>query len=246
MSRLLTAALITVAAAMPFPALAQSAGGPAMNPENQGYYRFPALFRNTIVFAAEGDLWRIGVSGGVAQRLTTHPGEETYPRISPDGAMLAFTAGYEGPAEVYTMPLAGGLPVRRTYEAETSTATTWTPDGRLVYTTTHYSTLPKAQMVALDLAENRVDRIPLYTAAEGVYDETGDNLFFVRPAFHNNVTKRYRGDGPGRLEVRSRIGRGHRAHRRLRRREPLPHGLAEPGFLRDGPGRDHEPLVHGL
>ncbi|MGW8267345.1 MAG: S41 family peptidase, partial [Longimicrobiales bacterium] len=158
-----------------------------------GFYRYPAIHGDVIVFAAEGDLWRVPVTGGVATRITTHLGEETSPRISPDGATLAFTASYEGPAEVYTMPLAGGLPVRRSYEADASVATTWTPDGRLVYTTSAYSTLPQNQLVALDLEENRTERIPLYTASEGVYDESGSTLFFVRPAFHNNVTKRYTG-----------------------------------------------------
>jgi len=161
--------------------------------EGLGFYRFPDLHGSTVVFAAEGDLWTVSARGGVAQRLTTHPGEERYPRVSPDGNTLAFSAQYEGPTEVYTMPLGGGLPVRRTYEGEASIATTWTPDGRLVYTTTHFATLPKSQLVALDLEENRRDRVPLYTATEGAYDETGQTLFFVRPAFHNNVTKRYTG-----------------------------------------------------
>jgi tricorn protease len=155
--------------------------------------RYPSIHEDFVAFVYAGDLWRVPVAGGVATRITTHLGEETNPRISPDGATLAFTASYEGPAELYTMPLAGGLPVRRTYEADASVATTWTPDGRLVYTTSAFSTLPQNQLVALDLEENAAERIPLYTASEGVYDETGNTLFFVRPAFHNNVTKRYTG-----------------------------------------------------
>jgi tricorn protease len=160
---------------------------------NLGFYRFPSLRGDVVVFAAEGDLWRVPVTGGAAQRLTTHPGEETHPRISPDGKTLAFTARYEGPTELYTMPLEGGLPVRRTYEGESSLATTWTPDGRLIYTTTRYSTLPQPQLVAMDLERNARERIPLYTATDGTYDEAGRTLYFVRPAFHNNVTKRYTG-----------------------------------------------------
>ena len=96
----------------------------------QGYYRFPSIHNDTIVFAAEGDLWSVSTDGGVARRLTTHPGEESHPTLSPDGQTLAFTARYEGPAELYTMPLLGGLPTRLTYEAESSIATTWTPGRR--------------------------------------------------------------------------------------------------------------------
>src|SRR6266478_247717 len=99
----------------------------------QGYYRFPAIHGKQIVFTAEGDLWRVGVSGGVAQRLTTHPGDETHPSFSPDGRTLAFSAEYEGPTEVYTMPAEVGLPTRRTFEGGGAEAVGWTPDGKVLY-----------------------------------------------------------------------------------------------------------------
>lgn len=158
-----------------------------------GYYRFPALRGDTIVFAAEGDLWTVSVDGGLARRLTTHPGEETRPAISPDGTTLAFSATYEGPEEVYTMPLTGGLPQRRTWARESSMVTGWHPDGRLVYMTNQYATKPNLQMVTLDLEKHTYERVPLAEASEGTYDDAGKGLYFVRPAFHNQVTKRYRG-----------------------------------------------------
>jgi tricorn protease len=159
----------------------------------KGYYRFPAIHGDTIVFAAEGDLWSVSTKGGVARRLTTHPGEESHPAVSPDGQTLAFTARYEGPAELYTMPLDGGLPTRQTYEADASFANTWTADGEVVYATRHYSTLPDYQLIAVDLESGERTRIPLSQASEGVFDADGTTLFFVRPAYHRNVTKRYAG-----------------------------------------------------
>ncbi len=158
-----------------------------------GFYRFPSLHGSTLVFEAEGDLWRVPLEGGMAQRLTTHPGRESAPKISPDGSTLAFSGNYEGSTDVYTMPLSGGPTTRRTYTSNGALATTWMPDGRLVFTTVQYSTLPRPQLVAMDLATETRDVIPLSEATEGVFNDDGSALFFARPAFHNNVTKRYTG-----------------------------------------------------
>ena len=81
-----------------------------------GYFRQPAIHGDTVVFVAEGDIWRANVANPstTAQRLTTHPAAESNPAISPDGTQVAFTARYEGPAEIYVMPLAGGTPTRLT------------------------------------------------------------------------------------------------------------------------------------
>ena len=48
-------------------------------------------------------------------RLTAYEGEEKFPRLSPDGKWIAFTAQYEGNDDVYVMSSAGGEPQRLTY-----------------------------------------------------------------------------------------------------------------------------------
>ena len=50
--------------------------------------RFPATNGNEIVFSYAGDLYRVPVTGGEAQRLTSHVGYEMFPRFSPDGKTL--------------------------------------------------------------------------------------------------------------------------------------------------------------
>jgi tricorn protease len=173
---------------------ALSSPSPALAPEpSLGYYRSPAIHGDTVVFAAEGDLWRIGRSGGVASRLTTHPAEEASPALSPDGTTLAFSAAYEGPLEVYTMPLAGGLPVRRTFDGGGARVTGWTPDGKVLYATRRYSTLPDTQLVEVDPATARRRTVPLSQASDGSYTPDGKTLFFTRHAFQGSHTKRYRG-----------------------------------------------------
>ena len=116
----------------------------------EGYYNYPTAHNNTLVFSAEGDLWTVPLSGGLAQRLTTHKEEEMFPKISPDGKTIAFTASYEGPSEIYTMPINGGLPTRWTYESDFSVTNGWTPDGKIIYDTRAYSTLPQRQLVLID------------------------------------------------------------------------------------------------
>jgi tricorn protease len=158
-----------------------------------GYFRFPAITSDSIVFTAEGDLWRVALAGGVAQRLTTHAAEESRPAVSPDGKTLAYSAAYEGPTEVYTMPLEGGAPVRRTFEGAAAQVVGWTPGGQVLYTTRRHSTLPDAQLAAVDLATGDTALVPLAQASEGTYDASGARLIFTRLPFQGSYTKRYRG-----------------------------------------------------
>lgn len=158
-----------------------------------GYYRFPSIHGDSVVFSAEGDLWWTGRQGGIANRLTTHPAEETHPAISPDGRTLAFSAAYEGPVEVYTMAMGGGLPVRRTFEGGRAYVAGWTPRGEVLYATNHYSGLPNAQLVRLDPATGRRELLPLAQASDGSFTPDGKTLFFTRFAFQGSHTKRYKG-----------------------------------------------------
>jgi len=163
----------------------------------RGYYRQPALHGDTLVFVAEGDLWRVPLGGGAARRLTSHPGDESQPAISPDGTTLAFVGHYEGPAEVYTMPLAGGLPVRRTYGTDGVAVSGWMPDGRMLYATPTHSTLPDWRLIALDVRRDVPSgvpwAVPLAQAADGVWSADGRTLYFTRLRFQGSHTKRYQG-----------------------------------------------------
>jgi tricorn protease len=163
-----------------------------------GYYRMPALGPGVIVFVSEGDLWKVPVSGGVATRLTSHPGDEFAPAISPDGSTVAFIGQYEGPSEVYTMPLSGGLPKRLTFDASRQRVQGWTADGRIVSTTDKFSTLPCEQLTVIDPKTGARTLAPLAQASDGSFDPSVANaddatLAFVRIPFNGSYTKRYKG-----------------------------------------------------
>lgn len=158
-----------------------------------GYYRFPTLYADTIIFTAEGDLWRVPATGGTAQRLTTHHGLESCPAVSPDGSRIAFSAQYEGATEVYTMGIHGGLPTRHTYEDGYALVVGWTPDGRILYSTSYFSTLPNTQLATVDPATGRTEPLPLNQASDGTFTPDGQTLFFTRLPFQGSNAKRYRG-----------------------------------------------------
>ena len=165
----------------------------AADTSSLGYYRFPAIHGDTIVFTAEGDLWRVGVNGGVAQRLTTHPSEESRASIAPDGKTIAFSAAYEGPTEVYTLAVDGGIPMRQTFEGGNALVVGWSPAGEVLYTTRRFSTLPNTQLARVDPGTGARTLVPLAQASDGSYDATGKTLYFTRLAFQGSYTKRYQG-----------------------------------------------------
>lgn len=158
---------------------------------HRGYSTAPAIHGSTIVFTSEGDLWTVGTQGGEAHRLTSDPGRETDAQISPDGSSVAFSGDSEGPREVYTMPMEGGLPQRRTWDGDAQPVG-WTPDGRIMVSTSRYSTLPGTEVVLIDNQGNS-KLIPLAQAAQAVYTPDGHTLFFTRWYSQPSHTKRYKG-----------------------------------------------------
>ncbi len=104
--------------------------------------RFPNINGDLVVFVYAGDVWSVPAAGGDARRLTSHPGLELFPKISPDGRWIAFSGEYSGSRQVYVMPAAGGTPRQLTYYNDVGimpprggydyVVMDWTPDSRQV------------------------------------------------------------------------------------------------------------------
>ncbi|MBI5030722.1 MAG: PDZ domain-containing protein [Chloroflexi bacterium] len=97
-----------------------------------GYYRFPTIAADNIVFACEDDLWTVSASGGIARRLTSNLGETTRPMLSPDSTQLAFVGYEEGQPEIYLMPAQGGQAKRLTFMGGSLCQTVGWRDGKII------------------------------------------------------------------------------------------------------------------
>lgn len=84
---------------------------------------------------AVGQLWRIDLPAGAPRRLTRGVADST-PRLSPDGATVAFLrSDAKGKAQIFVVAAGGGEPVQATDAAAGVSSFDWAPDGaRLAYT----------------------------------------------------------------------------------------------------------------
>jgi tricorn protease len=106
--------------------------------------RAPTVSASNIAFAYGGDIWTVERAGGSARRLTTS-GNESDPKFSPDGKLIAFSGSYGGNIDVYVMPSAGGEPKRLTWHPGADNVQGWTPDGKsVVFASSRASLAPSA------------------------------------------------------------------------------------------------------
>ena len=169
--------------------------------------RFPAVGGGKIVFCYAGNLYSVGIDGGRAVKLTSDVGYECFPKISPDGKTVAFTAQYDGNTEVYTIPITGGKPKRLTYSAlverdqvgermgPNNIVMGWTPDGKqIVYRSKQwcFSGL-RAQLCKVDAEGGLPEFIPTTEGGFCSYSPDGKKLAMNRMFREFRTWKYYRG-----------------------------------------------------
>jgi len=170
---------------------------------SQGYVRYPTIYRDHIIFVSEDDLWLISSEGGRAERLTAGVAEASYPRFSPDGALLAFVGREEGPSEVYVMPALGGLAQRLTFQAATSCRVSgWSLSGdEILYASNAGQFAPRFETIyAISPREGQPRQLRVGLANAISYGSRGGVVLGrninVREFSHQ---KRYRGGRVGHL-----------------------------------------------
>ena len=187
------------------------------------YLRYPHVRGDLLTFIADDDVWLAPAGGGRAWRISADQSAAAYPRLSPDGSLIAWTSWRDGPGEIYLAATGEGGAARVTYwSSDTTTMHGWSPRGEILATTsadqpflrqTWAHAIPVTDGTA-QLSQQRrlpygpVGDLAIDDAAIALLNGTGGN----EPAFW----KRYRGGRAGRLWVADIAGDGGQsAFRRL-------------------------------
>jgi tricorn protease len=186
LSPLLTILCLTLSAAA-LPAVAE------VEP-HAGMLRYPDVSASHIAFLYANDLWLVPREGGQAVPLASPPGEEQYPRFSPDGATLAFMGNYDGDIDLYTVPVSGGTPFRVTHHPANERLTDWTPDGRLIFFAGGVQEYPRAQeLFSVAASGGLPEKFPVPYGANGSVSADGEWLAYTPYSRDHRTWKRYRG-----------------------------------------------------
>lgn len=167
--------------------------------------RFPATNGEDIVFSFAGDLYKVSINGGEAQRLTSYVGYEIFPHFSPDGKTIAFTGQYDGNTEVFTMPSEGGEPLRVSYTATNerddvadrmgpnNIVMGWTSDGQRIVYRNRISDGFDGKLYTIDKEGGLPEAIPLPEGGFCSYSPDGKKLAYNRVMREFRTWKYYKG-----------------------------------------------------
>ena len=165
------------------------------------YLRAPHVSGDHLVFVADDDVWRVGVDGGRAERLTSDRAAASRPRLSRDGTLVAWGSRRDGTPEVYVVPVAGGAATRLTYWNHANTRVLgWTADGRVVASSPALQPFrSRSWAYALPMDGGPGERLP-YGPINGLARRPGGATVLQSTINREPATwKRYRGGTRARL-----------------------------------------------
>ncbi len=157
-------------------------------------FRYPDVSATQIAFVYGGDIWLAPKTGGTANRITSSTGEEAFPRFSPDGKTLSFSATYDGNTDVYTMPVQGGIPIRITWYSGPDRVVDWHPDGkRILFASGRESGTPAYRQLYLVSAKGGLpEKLPVPYGELASFSPDGNQITYVTKITENYPFKRIR------------------------------------------------------
>ena len=157
--------------------------------------RYMDVSDTQITFVYGGDIWIMPKTGGMAVQVTHSPGEESWPRFSPDGKFIAYSASYNGNRDVYVMPSLGGVPTRITYQSHPDRVVDWHPDGEhILFASPRESGIQRIQQFYLVNKKGGFPKklkIPYGELAS--FSPDGNHMAYITKITENYPFKRYRG-----------------------------------------------------
>jgi tricorn protease len=158
------------------------------------FMEYPDIRGDRIVFTYQDDLWLLSEGCPAAVRLTSHPGSEFAPKISPDGKWVAFSGQYGGATDVYCMPLTGGEPKRLTY-CGGAQVVTWTPDGKkIIFRSSFENTFrPITKLYAVSPDGTMSERLPVPRGVLCSFSPDGKQMVYNPRGREEYYWKRYKG-----------------------------------------------------
>ncbi|WP_250298375.1 PDZ domain-containing protein [Streptomyces sp. NBC_01267] len=166
------------------------------------YLRFPHVQGDLIAFTAEDDVWVAPLDGGRAWRVSADNRPVNHPRISPDGAWVAWTSTRDGAPEVHLAPVDGGPSKRLTYWGDARTSVRgWTPDGEVLAISTHgQASLRRTWARAVPVDGGPARTLPYGPVGSLAYGP-GEQVLLLSATMGREAArwKRYRGGTAGKL-----------------------------------------------
>jgi tricorn protease len=169
--------------------------GAAETQINARLLRQPDVSATDIAFVYGGDIWVVSKDGGVAHRLSTPRGEESFPRFSPDGQQIAFTGNYDGNQDLFVMPTRGGLPTRLTHHPDPDRMLDWYPDGEYILFATPMTSEKQRfrKLYKVPVGGGLPELLPVPYGEFGSISPDGETLAYMPLSRDFRTWKRYRG-----------------------------------------------------